>query len=215
MYFSWQNKSKGNGDIFWLCSHTGFPLLLRSWMIPIFPNFLLTFSSYILQLCCIWKVWWHMEDLIIHQILKVEFTAPKHQKLCIINTSNNFYEYFVVLLLDVFLFYRLRQGTWEKLSWFIDQNIHFWKVPDIKFYKGEEYVNQTIAFCCLILSIKITINRTKRLGHARYWGNTKNLVIFLSSITFLHLLNYGMFCFPHLSTTIECATQMLIHQCFQ
>lgn len=157
----------------------------------------------------------YMEDLIIHQILKVEVPAPKHQKLCIINTSNNFYEYFVVLLFDVFLFYRLRQGTWEKLSWFIDQNTHFWNVPDRKFYKREEYVNQTITFCCLILCIKITINRTKRLGHARYWGSTKNLVIFLSSITFLHLLNYGMFCFPHLSTTIECATQMLIHQCFQ
>lgn len=95
--------------------------------------------------------------------------------------------------------HRLRQGTWEKLSRFIDQNIYFWEAPDIiKSYKGEEYVNQTVTFCCLILCIKILVNRRKKLGHARYRSNTKNLVIFLSSslITFLRLLNYVMLYFP-------------------
>lgn len=97
------------------------------------------------------------------------------------------------------VFYRLRGGIWEKLSWFIDQNINFWEALDItKLYKGEVYANQTITFWCLILCIKIIINRRKKLGHARYRGNTKNLIILLSSslITFVHLLNYGMLYFP-------------------
>lgn len=46
--------------------------------------------------------------------------------------------------------------------------------------------------------IKIITNRKEKLGYARYRGYTKNVIIFLSFslITFLYLLNYGVFYIP-------------------
>lgn len=62
MFFSWQNKFKGNGHIFWLCSLTGFPSLLGSSMTPIFFKFSFSYlffirSSTVLYLTYLQKVW--------------------------------------------------------------------------------------------------------------------------------------------------------------